>query len=110
MSEVLAERRGPVLLITLNRPEARNAVNSALAQALADALELLDSDSSLRVGVLFGAGKGFSAGMDLKAFVAGERPHVGDRGFAGITRRSAEKPLVAASRLPAASRSRCPAI
>jgi enoyl-CoA hydratase len=94
--EVLLERRGHVLLITLNRPEARNAVNSALAQALADALDLLDSDSSLRVGVLVGAGKGFSAGMDLKAFVAGDRPHIGDRGFAGITRRSAEKPLIAA--------------
>jgi len=94
--EVLLERRGHVLLITLNRPDARNAVNSALAQALADALDLLDSDSSLRVGVLVGAGKGFSAGMDLKAFVAGDRPHIGDRGFAGITRRSAEKPLIAA--------------
>src|SRR5436305_5832365 len=96
MSEVLTERRGHVLLITLNRPEARNAVNSALAQALADALDALDSESDLRVGVLFGAGKGFSAGMDLKAFVAGDRPHIGDRGFAGITRRSAEKPLIAA--------------
>jgi enoyl-CoA hydratase len=94
--EILTERRGHVLLITLNRPDARNAVNSALAQALADALDALDSDPDLRVGVLFGAGKGFSAGMDLKAFVAGDRPHIGDRGFAGITRRSAEKPLIAA--------------
>src|SRR5438067_1564194 len=96
MSEVLTERRGPVLLITLNRPEARNAVNSALARALAGALETLDADDSLRVGVLYGAGKGFSAGMDLKAFVAGESPHVEGRGFAGITRRAADKPLIAA--------------
>ena len=94
--EVLLERRGRVLLITLNRPEARNAVNSALAQAVADALDSLDSDPELRVGVMAGAGKGFSAGMDLKAFVAGDRPHIGERGFAGITRRSAEKPLIAA--------------
>src|SRR5690349_17414325 len=94
--EIVTERRGPVLLITLNRPEARNAVNVALAEQLAAALDALDGDDELRVGVLCGAGKGFSAGMDLKAFVAGERPHIGERGFAGITRRAAEKPLIAA--------------
>ena len=94
--EVLQERLGQVLLVTLNRPEARNAVNKALAQGLAEALEALDADGELRVGALTGAGKGFSAGMDLKAFVAGERPWVDDRGFAGVTRRAAEKPLIAA--------------
>jgi enoyl-CoA hydratase/carnithine racemase len=94
--EVLIERRGRVLLITLNRPDARNAVNLAVAEQLASALDSLDADAELSVGVLTGAGKGFSAGMDLKAFVAGERPHIGDRGFAGITRRAAEKPLIAA--------------
>jgi enoyl-CoA hydratase len=93
---VLVERRGRVLLITLNRPEARNAVDAAVAQGIADALERLDADGDLRVGVLAGAGKGFCAGMDLKAFVAGERPHVDGRGFAGITQRSADKPLIAA--------------
>jgi enoyl-CoA hydratase len=93
---VLVERRGRVLLITLNRPEARNAVNAAVAEGVAAALEQLDSDDELRAGVLFGAGKGFCAGMDLKAFVAGERPHVEGRGFAGITQRSADKPLIAA--------------
>jgi enoyl-CoA hydratase len=93
---VLQERRGHVLLVTLNRPDARNAVNAALAQGMADALDALDGDDDLRVGVLAGAGKGFSSGMDLKAFVTGERPWVGDRGFAGITRRAAEKPLIAA--------------
>jgi enoyl-CoA hydratase/carnithine racemase len=93
---VLTERRGNVLLITLNRPEARNAVNLALAQGVAGALDQLDADGSLAVGVLTGAGKGFCAGMDLKAFVAGERPWVGERGFAGITRRSSQKPLIAA--------------
>ena len=93
---VLTERRDGVLVITLNRPEARNAVNLALAEALAAALDALDADADLRVGVLTGAGKGFSAGMDLKAFVAGERPLVGDRGFAGIVQRSARKPLIAA--------------
>src|ERR1051326_7956742 len=94
--EVLLERRGRVLLITLNRPDARNAVNLAVAEQLAAVLDQLDADDALSVGVLTGAGRGFSAGMDLKAFVAGERPHVGDRGFAGITRRAAAKPLIAA--------------
>jgi enoyl-CoA hydratase len=93
---VLTERRDGVLLITLNRPEARNAVNLALAEGVAAALDELDDDADLRAGVLTGAGKGFSAGMDLKAFVAGERPWVGDRGFAGIVQRASRKPLIAA--------------
>jgi len=93
---VLTERRDGVLLVTLNRPDARNAVNTALAEGIAAALDDLDADAGLTVGVLTGAGKGFSAGMDLKAFVAGERPWVGDRGFAGIVQRSARKPLIAA--------------
>ena len=93
---VLTERRDGVLLITLNRPDARNAVNGALAQGLAATLDELDADDALSVGVLTGAGKGFSSGMDLKAFVAGESPYAGDRGFAGITQRAAEKPLIAA--------------
>jgi enoyl-CoA hydratase len=93
---VLTERRGRVLIITINRPEQRNAVTAAVAHGIAAALEELDADAGLTVGVLTGAGKGFCAGMDLKAFVAGERMHVEGRGFAGITRRSAEKPLIAA--------------
>src|SRR3954470_19427542 len=93
---VLTERRDGVLLITLNRPDARNAVNGAIAEGIAAALEELDADDELRIGVLTGAGKGFSSGMDLKAFVKGERPYVGDRGFAGITQRASDKPLIAA--------------
>src|SRR6059058_302307 len=93
---VLTERRDNVLLITLNRPDARNAVNLALAEGVAAALDELDSDDGLSVGVLTGSGKGFSAGMDLKAFVTGERPWVVDRGFAGIVQRASRKPLIAA--------------
>jgi enoyl-CoA hydratase len=93
---VLTERRGGVLLITLNRPDARNAVNVALAEGVAAALDTLDGDADLRAGVLTGAGKGFSAGMDLKAFLAGERAWIGDRGFAGIVQRASRKPLIAA--------------
>jgi enoyl-CoA hydratase len=93
---VLTERRGSVLLITLNRPEVRNAVNAALAAGVAGALDELDADESLSVGVLTGAGGFFCAGMDLGAFVKGESPWFGDRGFAGIAQRSASKPLIAA--------------
>jgi enoyl-CoA hydratase len=93
---VLTERRDGVLLITLNRPQARNAVNSALAHGVAAALDELDSDDELKAGVLTGAGGSFCAGMDLKAFVAGESPQVEGRGFAGVTQRAARKPLIAA--------------
>lgn len=93
---VLTEQRDDVLLITLNRPDQRNAINLAVAEGIAAALDRLDASDDLRVGVLTGAGKGFCAGMDLKAFVRGEQPYVGDRGFAGITERAAEKPLIAA--------------
>ena len=93
---VLTERRDGVLVITLNRPDARNAVNAAVAEGIARALDELDADGELSVGVLAGSGKGFSSGMDLKAFVAGESPYAADRGFAGITQRAADKPLIAA--------------
>jgi enoyl-CoA hydratase/carnithine racemase len=94
--EVLRERRERVLLLTINRPDQRNAVNAAVARGIADGLDELDDDADLSVGVLTGAGKGFSAGMDLKAFVAGESPHVEGRGFGGITQRASAKPLIAA--------------
>jgi enoyl-CoA hydratase len=93
---VLTERRDRVLVITINRPDQRNAVNAAVASGIGDALDALDDDADLSIGVITGAGKGFCAGMDLKAFVTGERPWAGDRGFAGITQRAAAKPLIAA--------------
>ena len=82
--------------MTINRPDARNAVNRELAEAMAAALEAFDGDDELRVGVLAGAGRGFSAGMDLKAFVAGGMPTIEGRGFAGIVEQSCRKPLIAA--------------
>lgn len=93
---VLTERRGNVLIITINRPEVRNAVNAAVAEGIAGALEELDADGDLAVGVLTGSGGFFCAGMDLGAFVKGEHPWYGDRGFAGIAQRAARKPLIAA--------------
>src|SRR5215218_5109920 len=93
---LLTERRDRVLLIKLNRPDARNAVNLAMAEAMAAALDELDGDDELSLGVIAGEGKGFSSGMDLKAFATGERPWAGERGFAGIVQKPAEKPLIAA--------------
>ena len=93
---VLTERRDGVLLITLNRPEARNAVNLAVSEGVAAALDELDADDELRVGVITGAGGTFSAGMDLKAFVRGERPHTESRGSGGIVQKPPRKPLIAA--------------
>jgi enoyl-CoA hydratase len=92
---LLTERRDRVLLITLNRPDARNAVNLAMAEAMNTALDELDATDELSVGVIAGEGKGFSSGMDLKAFATGERPWAA-RGFAGIVQKPADKPLIAA--------------
>lgn len=93
---VLVEARGGVLIITINRPAQRNAVNREVSLGIAAALDRLDAEDSLRVGVLTGAGGSFCSGMDLKAFVTGERPELEGRGFGGLTERSPVKPLVAA--------------
>jgi enoyl-CoA hydratase len=93
---VLSERRDGILLLTINRPSARNAVNSVVAEGIGRAMDQLDGDPRLTLGILTGAGGGFCAGMDLKAFVEGERPYWGDRGFAGICERPSVKPLIAA--------------
>src|SRR4051794_14420266 len=93
---VLTERRDRVLLITLNRPEARNAVNLPIAEGIAAGLDELDADDGLTVGILTGAGGGVCAGMDLKAFVTGERPGDRDRRLAGSGPRGSKKPLIAA--------------
>jgi enoyl-CoA hydratase/carnithine racemase len=94
--EVLTERRDRVLVITINRPDVRNAINTAAATAIADAVDELDDSEDLVAGVITGAGRSFCTGMDLKAFLAGERPSVRDRGFAGIVEKPPEKPMIAA--------------
>jgi enoyl-CoA hydratase len=96
MSEVVVERRGNVQVITINRPEAKNALNAAVARGVAAAVDELDADDDLRVGVLTGAGGTFSAGMDLKAFLSGETPAIEGRGLCGITETPPRKPLIAA--------------
>jgi enoyl-CoA hydratase len=95
--EVLRERRGHIELLTINRPEARNAINLATARALSDALDECETDDDVWVVVLTGAGdKAFSAGMDLKAFATGEFP-ITEKGFGGLTKRDFAKPLIAAA-------------
>ncbi len=93
---VTTERRGPVLVITIDRPQARNAVNRAVSLEMAEALDTLDADDELVVAVITGAGGNFCAGMDLKAFAAGERPEIEGRGFAAMTERPPAKPVIAA--------------
>ena len=93
---VVTERENGVLTITINRPAQKNAVNRDVAVEVAAALDLLDSDPSLSVGVLTGAGGTFSAGMDLKAFATGQTPILPGRGFGGLTQAVVRKPLIAA--------------
>jgi enoyl-CoA hydratase/carnithine racemase len=80
----------------MNRPRVRNALDAKLSHELAAALDELDSDADLRVGILTGAGGTFSSGMDLKAFGVGERPVVEGRGLAGFAQKPPRKPLIAA--------------
>ncbi|KHK91017.1 crotonase/enoyl-CoA hydratase family protein [Novosphingobium malaysiense] len=97
MSEqVLVEARGGVLEVTINRPEQRNAMTKAAAQAIAAAMDQLDADADLRCAILSGAGGTFCAGMDLKGFLRGELPVDERGGFGGITTWTPKKPVIAA--------------
>ncbi len=96
MSEVITESQDGVLIITINRPEAKNAVNRAVAEGIAAAMEQLDSDRSLNAGIITGAGGTFCSGMDLKAFLQGELPIVKGKGFAGFIEAPPKKPLIGA--------------
>ncbi len=96
MTEVLTEVQDSVLIITINRPEAKNAVNKAVAEGIADAMERLDSDNAVNAAILTGAGGTFCSGMDLKAFLTGELPLVKGKGFAGFVEAPPAKPLIGA--------------
>jgi len=93
---VSVEVDGGVAVITINRPQARNAVNEAVASGVAAAIDELDPRPDVVAMVLTGAGGTFCAGMDLKAFLAGEKPSIPGRGFAGIVEQPPAKPLIAA--------------
>ena len=98
MSEaaVLTEVVDGVLVVTINRPEAKNAANGEVARGIAAAMDQLDGDDALRVGIITGAGGTFCAGMDLKGFLTGDLPVVEGRGFAGVAEAPPRKPLIAA--------------
>ncbi|GGL13656.1 crotonase/enoyl-CoA hydratase family protein [Nocardia jinanensis] len=97
MSEpVLVEQRHRIQIITINRPDARNAIDAAVAKGIADALDELDARKDLSIGILTGAGGTFSAGMDLKAFLRGEDPTLPGRGLAGMAEAPPRKPMIAA--------------
>ncbi len=93
---LLTEQRGRVLVLTLNRPRAKNAISLELAQELAKAFEELDARDDLSCAIIFGAGGTFCAGMDLKGFARGEIPIIPGRGFAGLVENPPRKPLIAA--------------
>ena len=96
MSEVLTDVQDNVLIITINRPEARNAVNRAVAEAIGEAMDRLDADNAISAAILTGAGGTFCSGMDLKAFLKGELPLVKGKGFAGFVEAPPAKPLIGA--------------
>jgi enoyl-CoA hydratase len=96
LSSVTTEFAEGVAVITMNRPEVRNAMNFEVATAIAAAIDEIEQRSDISVAILTGAGGTFCSGMDLKAFVRGERPSVPGRGFAGLTQRLPSKPLIAA--------------
>ena len=89
---VLVERRDRVMIITMNRPDARNAINNALSTGVWNAVQELNNDPNLTAGVLTGAGGYFCSGMDLKAFARGE--DIGP--FSEFVRAGCEKPIIAA--------------
>src|SRR5690606_40051872 len=93
---VLVTDEGPVRLITINRPEARNAVNLAVAEAIEKALDEYEETPGLRAAVITGAGGTFGAGMDLKGVLRGERPSTAKSGPAGLGDRPPRTPLGAA--------------
>ena len=94
--EVLVEYADRIAVMTINRPQARNAVNHAVSALMAEALDELDRRDDLTVGIITGAGGTFSSGMDLKAFLAGEDVTIAGKGFAGFTQAPPRKPLIAA--------------
>jgi enoyl-CoA hydratase len=94
-ARILTERRGHVFVITINRPEARNAFDGASAQAMSAAVDALEADDDLFVAVITGAGGNFSAGADLKAAARGERATTARGGF-GFFGKPPRKPVIAA--------------
>lgn len=94
--EVLVSVDDGIMVVTINRPKAKNSINLAVAKGIAAAMDELDSNDEIRAAILTGADNTFCAGMDLKAFVSGEMPVLPGRGFAGLVEAPPKKPLIAA--------------
>ncbi len=94
--EVLTEVEDGVLIVTINRPEAKNAMNKAAAMGIAAAMDRLEAQDDLRVAIVTGAGGTFCSGMDLKGFLRGESPSIEGRGFGGLSQWTPKKPVIAA--------------
>jgi enoyl-CoA hydratase len=94
--EVLTQVDGNVLIVTINRPDAKNAMTKAAAEGIAAAMDRFDADVDLRCAIITGAGGTFCSGMDLKGFLRGESPHVPGRGFGGLAQWTPQKPIIAA--------------
>ena len=94
--QVLVAENDGVIEVTINRPDAKNAMTKEAAEAIAAAMDRLDAEASLRCAILTGAGGTFCSGMDLKGFLKGELPVAGDRGFGGLTSWTPKKPVIAA--------------
>jgi enoyl-CoA hydratase len=95
-SEVQTAIEHGIMTVTINRPDAKNAINRAVSEAIAQAMDQLDSNPALRLAILTGSNNTFCSGMDLKAFVRGEVTVVEGRGFAGLCEAPPKKPLIAA--------------
>ncbi len=95
-NEVQVEQDGATLVVTINRPQRRNAITHAVSCSIAAAMDRLDSETNLAVGIITGSGGFFCSGMDLRAFLDGERPELAGRGFGGLTESPPRKPLIAA--------------
>ncbi|MDE2303704.1 MAG: crotonase/enoyl-CoA hydratase family protein [Sphingomonadales bacterium] len=95
-TQVLLDAADGILTVTINRPEARNAMTKAASEAIAAAMDRLDAEDDLRCAILTGAGGNFCSGMDLKGFLRGELPVAGERGFGGLTAWTPRKPVIAA--------------
>ena len=94
--EVLVEHEDGMVIITINRPSARNAVNRAVSYGVCEAVDEMDRRDDLHLAILTGAGGNFCSGMDLKAFARGEVTRVEGRGILGIAMTPPRKPLIAA--------------
>jgi enoyl-CoA hydratase len=93
---ILTEVEDGILIVTINRPEAKNAMNQAAAEGIAAAMDRLEAEDDLRCAILTGAGGTFCSGMDLKGFLRGERPTVEGRGFGALSQWTPKKPIIAA--------------